>query len=825
MESARNHPLSLNATRSVLLVLALTVVAAIFWVYYLPPAFDHKRVYRIGYGNDAPFHFVGTDGAPSGLAYELVREAARRSDIRLEWVSKATLDLGDLDLWVLVTETPERMSQMHLTEPYLQAESGFIVRVDSPVRDASELRKARISCRNLLVVRHVLEKLMPEAQIVVATENDGSFSQLAEGRADAIFIDQHVLVMSLLRGESHVPFRLLSSRSPRRPLSIGSTFASAAVADELRRSLQLMGEDGSSTPILERWTFFFDPANAIIGETARQKARVQQLVLGVLGLSVVVVAMVGLIVLTRRQAAQVRQTRKLLREVADRVPGMVFQLRLGADRSVCFLYASEAIRRIYHVGPEAVLTDGSAVLAALHPEDRDGFRAALDLSARQLTPLQYEYRVRFGDGPVQWHSCNALPQRDQEGATLFHGFITDITEAKAAEEALATFERKIQQTQKLESLGLLAGGIAHDFNNILTGILGSADLARHSLTGASPALDYIDSIKQGCRRAAELCKQMLAYSGKGRFEIRKVSLSTLVEETAQLLRLSINKQAELRLNLAPNLPAVDADVTQMRQVIMNLVINASEAIGASNGLISLSTSVMRVTADDPVNPMLLPGQPAGTYVCLEVSDTGCGMSVETQARIFDPFFTTKFTGRGLGLAAVHGIVRGHKGVLKVYSELGRGTTFKLLFPAADGAEVSPGAATAGSSRVDWRGEGCILVVDDEEAVRRALSAMLTKLGFSVVLASDGREGLERYRSEPDRFAAVLMDLTMPQLGGKEALVELRRIRENVRIVLMSGFNEEEAAPELVGKKLAGFLQKPFEFETLVGVLRNAVGGT
>ncbi len=522
MESAIKRSKALGATGYVLLAAVLVFAAGYALVRQRPPAFDHGKVYRIGYGNDAPYHFVGPDGSPMGLAVELVREAARRSGIKLEWVPGTGFNLDTVDMWVLATITPERLKLLHLTEPYLQAESAFLVRADSPIRNAAELSKARISCRNLPVVIQVLRQLMPEAQVVVADGSKGTFAELAEGRSDAIFIDQHVLLMSLLHGDPHVALRMLPSRSPRRPLAIASTFASAAVADELRRSMQEMGEDRSSTPIIERWTFFFDPANAIVGETAHEKARVERLVIGLVGMAIVILIMVGLIVWSRRQAAQLLQTRKLLREVADRVPGLVFQLRLNADGTFCLPYASEAIRKIYHVTPDSVLTDGTAVLMAVHPEDREKFKASISQSAAQLTPWQHEFRVQFDEGPLRWHSGNALPQHDHGGVTLFHGFITDITEAKAAEEAMESFERKIQQTQKLESLGLLAGGIAHDFNNILTSILGSADLAMHSITAGAPAQEYLRSVKQGCRRAAELCKQMLAYSGKGRFEIRKV---------------------------------------------------------------------------------------------------------------------------------------------------------------------------------------------------------------------------------------------------------------------------------------------------------------
>jgi signal transduction histidine kinase/CheY-like chemotaxis protein len=475
------------------------------------------------------------------------------------------------------------------------------------------------------------------------------------------------------------------------------------------------------------------------------------------------------------------------------------------------------------VDPEAARLDGSPLFTLIHPEDRDGVVVALEASARQLSNFAQEWRVRYPDGTEGWHGGNAVPHRERDGAILWHGFITDITERKRAEAHLQVFERKLQQTQKLESLGLLAGGIAHDFNNLLTGILGNASLVALALEPASPAEEFVDPIKQGCQRAAELCKQLLAYSGKGRFEVRKIGLHALIEDTTQLLRHSISKQCELHFDLAAEIPPIEGDATQLRQVIMNLVINASEAIGDKAGVIRLSTSVVRLVPGGSSDPELGANVAPGTYVCLEVGDNGCGMSPETQAKIFDPFFTTKFTGRGLGLAAVHGIVRGHRGVLKVYSEAGHGTTFKLLFPSAEGI-ADPLNRPAVNAR-SWRGAGCILLADDEQAVRQATAAMLRGLGFSVVPATDGQEAVGLFRADPAKFSAVLLDLTMPHLDGKQAFLEMHRVRPDVRVILMSGFNEEEVVSEFAGKRLAGFLQKPFEVDSLGTILQRALAAT
>ena len=402
------------------------------------------------------------------------------------------------------------------------------------------------------------------------------------------------------------------------------------------------------------------------------------------------------------------------------------------------------------------------------------------------------------------------------------GFGRDVTDRKRAEEERRRFEEQVQQAQKLESLGVLTGGIAHDFNNILMAILGNANLALAEISPASPALTSLKEIEHAARRAADLCRQMLAYSGKGQFTIEPLCLSDLVQEMAQMLEISISKKAIIRYHFTPNLPPVMADATQLRQVVMNLIINASEAIGDKSGVIAINTGIVECDRAYLRNTYLDENLAEGAYVTLEVSDTGCGMDKATQARIFDPFFTTKFTGRGLGLAAVLGIIRAHRGAIKVYSEPGRGSTFKMLLPAAEEAAVSGQDAGARSPSA-WRGSGTILVVDDEESVRVLAKRMVEKLGFSAVSLADGRDAVAALRARPAGFACVILDLTMPHLDGAETFRELRRVQPDVRVIMSSGYTEQEVTQRFAGKGLAGFIQKPYTLDVLAETLRAVVG--
>ncbi len=412
-------------------------------------------------------------------------------------------------------------------------------------------------------------------------------------------------------------------------------------------------------------------------------------------------------------------------------------------------------------------------------------------------------RWEYPDGRVSWYENRA--HRVEHGLLVLSA---DITERKTAEENRLKLERQMQHTQKLESLGVLAGGIAHDFNNLLVGILGNVELARDDLSSASPVLSCLTGIETAAKRAADLARQMLAYSGRGRFQIQDLDVNELVEEMSRLLMVSRSKNVVLKYNFSPNLPAVRADATQMRQIIMNLVTNASEAIGTVSGVVSITTGAMDCDRAYLEALQLDREFPEGQYVFFEVSDTGSGMDQETVDRVFDPFFTTKFTGRGLGMSAVLGIIRGHEGAIKLYSEPGKGTTVKVLLPALEHGVVrrdtDPGGAHA-----SWLGRGWVLLVDDDETVLSVGGRMLERIGFDVVGASDGREALALFKERPDHFDYVLLDLTMPHMDGEETFRELRRVSKTVQVVLSSGYNERDVTERFAGKGLAGFLAKPY----------------
>ena len=387
----------------------------------------------------------------------------------------------------------------------------------------------------------------------------------------------------------------------------------------------------------------------------------------------------------------------------------------------------------------------------------------------------------------------------------------DMSERRRGEQAL-------RQSQKLESLGVLAGGIAHDFNNLLSSMLGNLNLAQLKLTPGAASRPYLENLEGTIGKAAELTRQMLAYSGKGQFLVEPMDLNRHVTEITQLLVVSISKKVRLQFEFAERLPPIEADSAQFQQVVMNLVTNASEAMGDTGGVITLTTSVRDMDAEEI--DACFPGQELepGTYVTLGVKDTGCGMTPDILARIFDPFFSTKGSGRGLGLSAMLGILRGHHAGIEIHSVPGEGSEFRIHFRASRGEIPDSSPSDAGTHQDRFQGR--VLLVDDEAELRYSFGSLFQHLGFQVVAARDGCEALERF--QPGEFAVVFMDLTMPKMDGKEAFLQMKARDPEVKVVLTSGYSEQESIETLAGLRPAGFIQKPFNLQALTRVIKLAL---
>ncbi len=539
-------------------------------------------------------------------------------------------------------------------------------------------------------------------------------------------------------------------------------------------------------------------------------------------------------------------TDELAREVFIHGPVVVFRWRNepGWPVELC----TPNVLEIFGYSAADFLRGTIAYASCIHPDDLERVqREVVGASESRALAFEHEpYRILCADGSVRWLYDFTRIERDERGeATHYLGYVIDVTARIRALEEKRELERQLSQTQKLESLGLLAGGVAHDFNNLLTGILGQTNLAQLAIqrvlaSGSRPATstpstpsapstpdaastpdatpdesfaiaEHLREIEMLSLRAAELTRQLLAYTGQGQLVVEPLDLGELASSMLGMLRVLVGRNVTIELDVAPDLPPMRGDRTQLQQIVMNLVTNGAEALDGSSGTV-------RIRARDKVDASWRdePGLPStrGTHVVLEVEDDGCGMDEEARARLFEPFFTTKPRGRGLGMAAVLGIVRGHEGEIRLRSEPGRGTRFLLVFPACDEPATRP---STGPVVRGWRGEGLALVVDDDPSVRQSASAMLLHLGFSAVVAEHGAEALSMLDEHGDSVRVVLLDRVMPVMNGTETLGALRERYPTLRVVMTSGF--DVGAPLSLGPR-ERFLAKPYRLADLRAVLRD-----
>jgi two-component system, cell cycle sensor histidine kinase and response regulator CckA len=521
------------------------------------------------------------------------------------------------------------------------------------------------------------------------------------------------------------------------------------------------------------------------------------------------IRMVGVnmdITLRKRAEAALRENEERFRNMADSTPVMI--CASGPDKLATFFNQGW----LNFTGRTMDQELGYGWTEGLHPEDLDRTVAAYSAAFDGRRFCQIEYRLRRADGEYRSILCTGVPRYEAGGA--FAGYTAscmDFTDLKRN-------QANVLANQKLESLGVLAGGIAHDFNNFLGSILAESELMMEDLADSAAVQDGVMRIKSVAIRAVQIVRQLMAYAGQESQLLRPIDLSLLVGEMLLLLKVAISKRATFQVDLPSNLPAVRVNAAQIRQVVMNLITNASEALEDQDGVISLT--VARIPPPDAFRPDTQ-NSPESDYLQLEITDTGCGMTEEIQAKIFDPFFTTKFAGRGLGLAAVRGIIRAHGGTIQVESAPGRGARFTILLPCTAQPAEDTSDVSLPATREDGNVFGTVLLVEDEEPLRLAVAKMLRKGGFTVLEAGDGRAAVDLFQANETVVDVVLLDMTLPRMSGKEVFVELRRIRPEMKVILTTAYSEDTALLNVGEQRPWRFIRKPYGLAQLAELLRTA----
>ncbi len=510
-----------------------------------------------------------------------------------------------------------------------------------------------------------------------------------------------------------------------------------------------------------------------------------------------------------------KESEDRLRFIFENANDAIFTLNQDGE----FVYTSPVVSKLF--GHNGEYFHSHSFLELIDVKDKAEVEKSIgEVFNNKISQVTVNYRVEIEPGDYCWHSTSITRTQTAVGKVVYIAVAKDETERILAEEERKKLEEQFQHSQKLESLGVLAGGIAHDFNNLLTAIMGNCGLAMINVPEESKAVGNLHKIEKASIRAADLCQQLLAYSGKGKFIVGPLQINDIVREMSNLLSVSISRKVKLEFNFMEDIKCFDGDASQIRQIVMNIITNASEAIGDLRGVIKITTNIVNLTRDDFNGYYMADDIEDGDYICLDVSDNGAGMDKKTKAKIFEPFFTTKFTGRGLGLAAVLGIVRSHNGALRIDSSPDKGTTFRIIFPVSK-KNTRPIKENP-VSETKWTGNGLILVVDDEADIRDLGRATLEQAGLKVVTADDGLDAINVYKKYDGKIKLVLMDMTMPNLNGEETYKELCKMHPDVKVILSSGYSEQEATKKFSDSGLCGFLQKPYKPSDLLRKVKNII---
>jgi PAS domain S-box-containing protein len=800
---------------------ALVLAAALAWLQFGRPK-AAPRVYRIGWTDSPPFEVPGADGQPTGLAVDLVRTAAQRRGIRLQWVywdrnSEKALTGKVVDLWPLMTATPDRLQRFYVSQPYLEAEFCLLVRADSPYAKMQDLANSTISFADRPVDAWELDSHLPHVRKLSRGDRSEVMDDLCRQRADAAFMTAFAGIATLLetRGAcAQQALRWISAPEIRSRLGIAAPAEFRGTADALRDEIGKIAAEGKLAPILGQSGYMSQQLESM--EALLEARRNGQRLAGAVALfAFLFAAACWQSVRFLRETRRTRRTEQALRETEQKLRLMANNMKetvLAYDMERRLIFANPAVETL--TGYRIADLEKERFINWVHPDDQARMLGRWDGLFQGSGFEDEEYRMVARDGRAKWVSATWGPMRDDAGRQIgVQGSERDVTERRALQE-------QYLQAQKLESVGRLAGGVAHDFNNLLTVINGYSHLIAKELRAGDPLKAYVEQVRDAGERAAVLTRQLLAFSRKQVAERQPLNLNALIAESKEMLRRLVGEDVRLRTALAPDLDPIMADSGQILQVLMNLLVNARDAM-PDGGEVLIETSHVDIGLSAGNDPRKIA---PGPYLLLTVADNGSGIDEETQRHIFEPFFTTKPEGRGtgLGLSTVYGIVQQNQGWIEVASEPGGGAAFRIHFPQVRCAagQAAPPAAPDGAVR----GFETVLVVEDQASVRDFVSAVLASYGYKVIAAADGADAMALAERHAGRIDLVLTDVVMPGMNGPDLVEKLRRGRPEIRAMFMSGYAEETIAHRVSLIPGAQSITKPFTPELLAARLRDSLDG-
>ena len=800
----------LRRASSILLAVGL-IGAATYWYFAIHRPTIPRHVLRIGFENAPPVQ-VRTGSGFGGLAVDTVNEAAKRAGLSLHWIETGTSSeeafrRGLVDLWPLMADLPDRRKRVHITRPYLHTTHTLVVRAGSATPDRTF--SGPIALLKMPLHVRLASGAFPKAQLVQFQDIATILRSVCLGTVTAAFLEDRAALTALREKPYECgsqPLRVEPLPGLMLQLGLASTFEAAGAADKIRDEIGGLFRDGTLAATIAKYSYYGLDDTWTTYALLEAAERERWMAWGVGGLGLVVA-------LTLWRASSLRQRKRsfaAIRESDERFRRVFEEGPLGlglVGKDYRFLKVNTALCRM--VGYSEAELEKKFVGDITYPDD---LKADMELAQRlfrgEIPFYRKTKRYLTKSGEIIWINLTASLIHDQKGMPIYGlAMVEDITEARRAQEEML-------RRQKLESLGVLASGIAHDFNNLLGGILAQAELMESELPAGILPLE-IERIKTSVLRGSEIVRELMIYSGRETGDFDQVDLSQLVEEMLELLKISISKHAILKTDLDKNLPPLCGHAPQIRQIVMNLVINASEAIGEADGVIKVATSHVsggRTLASNNVRSLV--GE--GDYIRLEVSDTGTGMTEVVKGKIFDPFFSTKSGGRGLGLAVVQGVVRAHGGAVDLVSEPGQGTTFQVFLPSAF-EPITEGHAEIPSVGIERRNThvGTILVVEDEEILRLAISQALRNRGLCVIEASDGSVAMDLLCSHMDDLDVILLDATLPGTPSREILEEAKRTRPDLKVIVTSAYGKDTVEASFRGLRVEHFIRKPFRLEDVL----------